>query len=87
MLCLFLRNSVDNGVVAATNALIAKGEPWRLVYRGVLSMWAERNIAVDGSRILAYCLLMPDGSIVRVDTFDWLLVEVKSADDGEENLA
>lgn len=58
-------------------------ENWRLVYRGVLSMWAERNIVVDGSRILAYCLLMSDGSIVRVDTSDWLLVEVKSADDLE----
>lgn len=81
MLCLFLRNSVANGIVAANNALIAKGEPWRLVYRGVLSMWAERNLASDGSRILAYCLLMPDGSVTRVDTADWLLVEVNSADD------
>lgn len=83
MLCFFLRNSVANGVVAFNNALIAKGEPWRLVYRGVLSMWAERNLVSDGSRILAYCLLMPDGSVTRVDTADWLLVEVNSADDEE----
>lgn len=77
MILQFLRNYKDNGVVSFANSLVAKGEPWRLFYSDVVSVWVDRNLFVDGSKILVYHLLMVDGWIVDVDASLWILTDVK----------
>lgn len=77
MVLQFLRNHKDNGVPSFVNSLVAKGEPWRLIYYDVVSVWVGRNLFVDGSKVLTYHLLMSDDSIVDVDASLWILTDVK----------
>lgn len=80
MTCVFLRNHKDNCTVAFNNALIARGEPWRLVYTGVQAVWADRNFSDDGSCVIDYRLCLCNGDVVTVDTALWILSEVNVSD-------
>ena len=62
----FLRNHPDSNKPAFNNALIDQGEPWRLHFHHVESLWADRDIAGDGSKIYSYHLTMADGSTTKV---------------------
>lgn len=76
----FLRNHPDSNKPAFNNSLIEQGEPWRLHFHHVRSMWADRDIAGDGNKIYSYHLTMEDGSTTKVDAAVWMLTDIESTE-------
>lgn len=72
----FLRNDKNNSIPAFNNSLKQKGEPWRLHFYGVQSLFASRDITTDGSKVISYHLTMKDGTSTIVDAATWMLTEV-----------
>lgn len=80
MTVMFLRNHKDNGLVGFNNSLLAKGEPWRLVYHKVKSVCANRDILNDGRKINSYILFPYNGETVTVDASIWMLIDINVKD-------
>lgn len=76
MTVIFVRNHKDNGLVGFNNSLINKGEPWRLFYHNVKSVYANRDILHDGRKINSYTLFPYKGETITIDASVWMLSQV-----------